>query len=134
MNKKHLLSISITTILVLLIVYVAQMYTTLNLPTIVYPVIVVLGVLSFLFGEWISKAINERPALYVNRYMIAFIVKMFSFLTFVGIYLYINPENKIPVALTLLACYLIFKVHMIGFLKSSEKKHLLENPTSKKTN
>ncbi|MFT4661617.1 MAG: hypothetical protein ACI8XB_001895 [Patiriisocius sp.] len=134
MISRHLLSIISTLILLCAIIYFAPKFSELSLPNFSYIAITVFAAMSYLFGEWIVGALNERPALYVNRYMIGFMVKMFSFLAIIGTYLYLNPENKFQVALSLFACYLIFNIHMIVFLKKSEKNFKAQNTPSKKSN
>jgi len=134
MNKNHLLSTILTIVITMVILYCLDTFTKIEIPMATYFVSGALGLVSFIFGEWISKAINERPALYVNRYMMSFLLKMLGFIGFLAIFIYLNPENKVIVAISCFACYLIFTVHMIVFLKLAEKKNSPKNPLPKKSN
>jgi len=119
MNRNHLISTIITILIVNAILYFIDRFTQIEISTVVYVMTAVLGFVSYLFGEWIAGAINERPALYVNRYMMSFLMKMLGFLAFLVLYLKLVPGNTVNIALSLFASYVIFSAHMVVFLKKA---------------
>ncbi len=122
MNKKFLLTTIVLSIIIAITFYLLKDNDIVVFPQVVYIVAIVIAATSFLFGAWTIKAINERPALYVNRYMIGFIVQLMGFIMFIGAYLYTKPENQMQIVMALFVIYLIFKANMIVFLKKAEKE------------
>lgn len=122
MNKSFLTAILIGIVALLAIVFSLINADFLPDNNIIYVAVVLFGLLSWVVGNWIAGALKERPAVFVNRYMMGFGIKMFTFLIFVGAYLYQNPPGKIKSGIALFLIYMIFNVIMITNIRQQEKK------------
>lgn len=117
--KKFVLKISILSIIIG--VATALVYG-LVLPTAylqIFPVVIIFfAAVSSLIHILLLKSSQRKANFFVNNFMMATMAKMFIYLIFVAVYIFVDRENKFSFIIFFSANYLIFTVFEISILLS----------------
>lgn len=80
------------------------------MPPVNYVFVVVFGVLTVRIHKWLLSANEKSPKLFVTYFMGSISVKLFLTLIALLIYIYINREERVEVALSFFVTYVAFTV------------------------
>ncbi|MEZ4798660.1 MAG: hypothetical protein R2809_02550 [Flavobacteriales bacterium] len=105
-------------ILVLTIVILSALYVTglmIPIPMVLYFVAIGFGVMSYLLYRNILTANEKSPRRFVTAFMASITIKLLVTATFLGIFIYFNKEQKVPVAI---GTAIIYFAHLFLFVRA----------------
>ncbi|NQT78030.1 MAG: hypothetical protein HQ565_09970 [Bacteroidetes bacterium] len=78
---------------------------------------------------YMLKAVEKRPARFVNVFMLTTMLKLMLFLAVMVVYVLLNPEDAKPFILTYFVLYVIYTVlEVVSILKVNKEKSGGTNP------
>jgi hypothetical protein len=81
-----------------------------QIPIISYIFLGLFAVITFLIHQWLIAANQKSPRQFVTFFMGSITLKLFFTVTLLFVYLYLNREERVPVALSFMSTYLLFTV------------------------
>jgi len=81
-----------------------------QIPIISYIFLGLFAVITFLIHQWLIAANQKSPQQFVTFFMGSITLKLFFTVTLLFVYLYLNREERVPVALSFMSTYLLFTV------------------------
>lgn len=84
--------------------------TNAHIPLISYIFLGLFAIITFLIHQWLIAANQKSPQQFVTFFMGSITLKLFFTVTLLFVYLYLNREQRVPVALSFMTTYLLFTV------------------------
>jgi hypothetical protein len=81
-----------------------------QIPIINYIFVFLFALTTFLIHQWLMAANRKSPRQFVTFFMGSITLKLFFTITLLFIYIYLNRDERIPVALSFMSTYLLFTV------------------------
>lgn len=81
-----------------------------QIPIVSYLFLGLFAIITFLIHQWLIAANQKSPQQFVTFFMGSITLKLFLTVTVLFVYLYLNREERIPVALSFMSTYLLFTV------------------------
>jgi 4-hydroxybenzoate polyprenyltransferase len=122
--------------LLMVVAFFVDQWTKYNVPIVVYILVLVYSIMTILMYRHLSKVNRENPKRFINSFMGAIGIKLFTSLIFLVVYLFFSEkEDRIPVTLFLFVIYMLNTVILIRQITKEirahedEKKKNSEQPT-----
>jgi hypothetical protein len=80
------------------------------IPLVSYLFLGLFALITLLIHRWLVAANNKSPQQFVTFFMGSITLKLFFTVTLLFVYLYLNREQRVPVALSFMSTYLLFTV------------------------
>jgi hypothetical protein len=87
-----------------------------TMPIVLYVAVVFFGLLTVVLYRNILQANEKSPRRFVTAFMAAVTIKLLMSLAFLGIYLYFDRVNKVPVALGFFVIYVVYTIVLVKSL------------------
>jgi uncharacterized membrane protein YobD (UPF0266 family) len=87
-----------------------------TMPIVLYVAVVFFGLLTVVLYRNILQANEKSPRRFVTAFMASVTIKLLVTLAFLGIYLYFDRVNKIPVALGFFVIYIAYTIVLVKSL------------------
>lgn len=81
-----------------------------QIPLVSYIFLGLFAIITFLIHQWLVAANQKSPQQFVTFFMGSITLKLFFTVTLLFVYLYLNREQRVPVALSFMSTYLLFTV------------------------
>jgi len=81
-----------------------------RIPIICYVFVALFSLITFLIHQWLISANRKSPRQFVTFFMGSITLKLFFTVTLLFIYIFLNREERVPVALSFMGTYLLFTV------------------------
>jgi hypothetical protein len=81
-----------------------------QIPLVSYIFLGLFAVITYLIHQWLVAANQKSPQQFVTFFMGSITLKLFFTVTLLFVYLYLNREQRVPVALSFMSTYLLFTV------------------------
>ena len=126
-HSKTFLTFFRTVIVVTILVSLASVLVFANIPSWHYPAVYpfMLGffvLTTLLVYHLMLKALDRRPARFVNLFLLTTMLKLFAYLIFMVVYAMLNREVAIPFIVSFFLLYIIYTVvEVISLLKVNRK-------------
>jgi hypothetical protein len=89
-----------------------------HIPVVLYIATVAFAVMTFLLYKNILQANEKSPRRFVTAFMASITVKLLVTASFLGIYIYFNKDQKVPVALGMMVVYVVNLIVLVRNLTS----------------
>lgn len=113
MSKSFTLFILVLTIVILTALYITGLMVP--VPLTLYFVAVGFGVMSYLLYRNIISANEKSPRRFVTAFMASITIKLLVTAAFLGIFIYFNKEQKVPVSI---GTTIIYFAHLFVFVRA----------------
>lgn len=114
-TKPFLVANAITTILLLVICFVVDSFTSLKLPIYLYIVTLVFGLMNVLLFNILKKNNGKTPARFVAAFNGTVAIKLFSAIILVVLGLFLFPDFKRETAIGTMLVYTFFTVVFVRY-------------------
>lgn len=119
-QKNFVKALILLSAILIMLIYTINNFGWLELPRILYGVVVGLGIITFFSYKHMSKV---SAKMFVNSFMGIMGIKMFASLIFLVIYLFIDSSQKYEVAFGLFTIYIIYNVFLFSNINEIKPKN-----------
>ncbi len=89
---------------------IGEWSANIEIPFVNYLFLLLFAAITFLIHQWLIAANRKSPRQFVTFFMGSITLKLFLTVTLLFVYIYLNRDERIPVALSFMGTYLLFTV------------------------
>ncbi len=115
-SRAILLPVTIATVLLYVIAMVVLFLSKKEMPSVVWILIPLYGVVTFILYRMIRSAANKSPHRFVASVNGSVLIKLFMTAIIVGVYFFLNLPGKKAVALAVMGIYAVYTTVLIRAL------------------
>ncbi|MCB0760102.1 MAG: hypothetical protein KDC12_01175 [Flavobacteriales bacterium] len=92
------------------IVWALTRFSEVHLPEVIYLVILAFFGLTVMLFRSLIRANEKSPSRFVSSFMGAVAIKLLATMAFLGVYLYLNKDHRIEMAMAVFVVYIAFMI------------------------
>jgi len=102
---------ALLTIILLIVLFLIDRYAhQIELPAVLYFFVLAFSALTAGIHNWLTRANERNPKLFVTYFLGSVSIKLFATLIFLVVYIFLNRDEKVAVGLGVFAIYASFTV------------------------
>ncbi len=115
-SRSFLIPLAIATVLLFVLAIIVLFVVKKNLPPVVWVLIPLYGVVTFILYQMIKNSSTKSPARFVASVNGSVLIKLFMTACIVGIYFYLDMPGKKGLALAVMGIYAVYTTVLIRAL------------------
>lgn len=108
MNRNHIATFLVATVINVTALLAIELLVPASMPPVNYIFVGALAIATMIMYVVMQHAHKTQSGLFISFFMLSVLVKMTVTLSLLFGYLYFNPEEKLPVAISFLCTYFLF--------------------------